>query len=75
MIKYMGLKQAAMETGWSEYALRMYCKQGRIRHNKSGVKYILRMDCLLEDLEKFATESVVTQSEANSYGQLRKIKN
>ena len=73
MGKFMGLKPAASETGLAEYTLRMYCKQGKIRYNKSGVKYILRIDWLMEDLEKMASSNLITESQSSDYGQLRKL--
>lgn len=74
MGKFMSLRQAAEETGMAEYTLRMYCKQGKIRCNRSGVKYILRIDWLEEDLQKQAEGNLRnTESENNNYGTLRKI--
>jgi len=55
----MGLKKAAEESGISEYSLRQFCKQKKIRFNLAGnTKYILRIDWLETDLERLALENM-----------------
>jgi predicted site-specific integrase-resolvase len=75
MTKFMKLRQASQETGISQWALKQYCKQGKIRYNLSGqTNIILRLDWLEEDLARMAVENMTTEVEENSnYGKLRKI--
>lgn len=76
MTKFMGLKQAAIETGIAEYTLRQWCKQKKIRFNIAGnTKYILRIDWLEEDTERMATENMKSeQNRESQYGVLRQVK-
>ena len=74
MNKFKSLKDMATDTGLAEYTLRMYCKQKKIRYNKSGVKYILREDWLEEDLSRMAFENMapINNSSVVGDGQLRR---
>lgn len=74
MTKYMGIKEAAVESGIAEYTLRKLCNQRKIRYNLAGnTKFILRLDWLEEDLEKLALENMNSIETASQYGKLRRI--
>ena len=73
--KFMGIKQASIETGIAEHTLRLWCKQKKIRFNIAGnTRHILRTDWLEEDMDNMAKENMRAESKNDSYGTLRKIK-
>ena len=60
--------------GLKPYALRQLIKQGAIRYNMAGAKYILNVNWIMEDLERLAVQNMKPcEAENNSYGRLRKI--
>jgi hypothetical protein len=60
--------------GMKPYTIRQLIKQGSIRCNMAGNKYVLNLKWVMEDLDKLATQNMKPhESENNSYGQLRKI--
>jgi predicted site-specific integrase-resolvase len=74
MTKYVGIKEAAQESGIAEYTLRQLCKRKKIRYNLAGnTKYILRLDWLEEDLEKMALENINSFEDVSQFGKLRRI--
>lgn len=73
MVKYFGLKQAALDTGIAEYTLRLWCKKKKIRFNVAGsTKYLLRLDWLEEDLERMALENI-NSDKVIQLGVLRRV--
>jgi hypothetical protein len=59
--------------GITTYRIRQLCKQGKIRYNKAGNRYIINLDWLIEDLEIMAFKNLQTNKEDIAYGKLRKI--
>jgi len=74
-IKFMTIKQTASEVGISEYTLRQWCKQKKVRFNFAGnTKYILRMDWLEEDVQHMALQNIKEDDDnTQNYGKLRRI--
>lgn len=71
MEKYMGLKDASVESGISVFTLRKWCKQKKIRFNLAGdTKYILRLDWLEVDLERMALNP---SEEIIHMGEIRRV--
>lgn len=60
--------------GITAYRIRQLCKQGKIRYNMAGNRYIINIVWLLEDLEKIAIQNQLANDTSGiSYGRLRKI--
>ena len=51
MTAYMKIREAARETGLSQFYLRSGCKAGTIPHIKSGTVYLVNVPALLRKLE------------------------
>ncbi len=51
MATYMKIKQAARETGLSQFYLREGCKMGTVPHVKSGAVYLINVPALLRKLD------------------------
>ena len=79
MGKKVTLKQAAVETGFTEYFLYTGIRQRRLPHIRIGSKrgkIIFDLDLLNQYLEQEAADSVTAsaqQSEIIEYGKLRKV--
>jgi hypothetical protein len=74
MNKYLKIKEIAAVSGISEYTLRLYCKQKKIRYIFAGnTRYILRLDWLEEDLERLASENINSVENVSQFGKLRRV--
>ncbi len=74
MGKFLLLKQAAKATGWSEWRLRQWCIEKKIRFNKAGNRYVINLDWLEEDLARMAEENIANSEEKTPRcGVLRRI--
>ncbi len=74
----VGIKEAAVATGLTEYALRSGIRQGRFPHIRTGLgcgKILLDMDLLEDCLKREALENTQPAAPSNviPYGQLRRV--
>lgn len=67
------IKQAAEETGLTEYQLRRMTKEGKVPFLLSGNRYIFDLDLLEEALRNEAMKNVKAEEPVEQYGILRKI--
>lgn len=51
MPRMLSIKEAAQLSGLGEYCIRRMCKQNEIRYIKSGTKYLVNYDWLLDYLQ------------------------
>lgn len=51
MASFMKIREAATETGLSQFFLRQGCKAGTIPHIKSGTVYLVNVPALLRKLD------------------------
>lgn len=50
MVPFMSIKEACEATGLSQFYLRRGCKEGTIPCIRSGVKYLINVPALLQQL-------------------------
>lgn len=69
----MKAKEAAKYAGITEWALRTFTKQGKIKHVMVGNRYIYRKSALDEWLREALETSVKTDEEPTIKGTIRKV--
>lgn len=67
------IKQAAEESGLTEYQLRRMAKEGKVPFLTSGSRYIFDLDLLDEALRNLALANVKQAEPIKQYGVLRKV--
>lgn len=61
-VPYMTIKDTSTATGLSQYLIRRLCKEGRCPHIRSGEKYLVNVEALLEKLDEQSRETKGTAS-------------